>query len=145
MSRGYVCVGLQAPKTAANVGSVVRACGNFGVSALFISEFKYKHAPTDSMKTSRHLPIIQLDQVEAVDLFDCRLVAVELVDYARPLPDYIHPERAMYLFGSEDGSLDDEALERADDIVFVPTSRCMNLAATVHVVLYDRMMKQWKE
>ena len=39
-------------------------------------------------------------------------VAVERVVEATPLPQFEHPERAMYLFGPENGSLDETMLER---------------------------------
>ena len=55
--------------------------------------------------------------------------------------DFIHPEQAYYIFGPEDGSLKSEILDRCDHVVYIPTIGCMNLAATVHVVLYDRMSK----
>ncbi len=32
--------------------------------------------------------------------------------------------------------------DRADHVVYVPTVGCMNLAASVNVVLYDRLAKQ---
>ena len=60
---------------------------------------------------------------------------------ARPLPEYTHPDRALYLFGAEDGSLSQELRDWCEDVVYIPTQGCMNLAATVNVVLYDRLAK----
>lgn len=68
-------------------------------------------------------------------------MAVELVDGARALPEYTHPDRALYIFGPEDGSLDQDIRDWCEDVVYIPTEGCMNLAATVNVVLYDRMAK----
>jgi len=68
-------------------------------------------------------------------------VAVEVHPDARPLPEYEHPERAFYIFGPEDGSLKKNVTAWCRDTVFIPTLGCMNLAATVNVVLYDRMLK----
>jgi tRNA(Leu) C34 or U34 (ribose-2'-O)-methylase TrmL len=76
---------------------------------------------------------------------DCVPVAVDLVDNARRLPAYTHPERAFYVFGPEDGTLGKRVLERCRDRVMVPTKGCMNLAACVNVVLYDRMCKRATE
>ena len=64
------------------------------------------------------------------------------VEGATSLVDYIHPERAFYIFGAEDATLGERVLSRCRDVIYVPTSGCMNLAATVNVVLYDRMAKQ---
>ena len=72
----------------------------------------------------------------------CIPVAVELVEGARPLPEYTHPDRALYIFGPEDGSLQQEILDWCGaEVVYIPTQGCMNLAATVNVVLYDRLAK----
>ena len=74
--------------------------------------------------------------------YDCVPVAVELVPGATPLPKYVHPERAFYIVGADDATLDKRVLDRCRDRVIVPTNRCMNLAATANVVLYDRMVKR---
>jgi len=47
----------------------------------------------------------------------------------------------MYIFGPEDGTISQAVIDRADAVVYVPTIGCMNLAATVNVVLYDRLAK----
>lgn len=74
--------------------------------------------------------------------FDCVPVAVDLVEGARALHEYVHPERAFYIFGPEDGTLGKPVLEWCRDVIYIPNNYCMNLAATVNVVLYDRMIKQ---
>jgi len=66
---------------------------------------------------------------------------VELVLGAQPLPEFEHPENAHYIFGPEDGSLSQTLINQADYIVYVPTQGCMNLAASVNVLLYDRLSK----
>ncbi|MCJ8339630.1 MAG: hypothetical protein MJK10_14265, partial [Pseudomonadales bacterium] len=63
------------------------------------------------------------------------------VEGATPLPEFIHPENAIYVFGPEDSSVSQELVDRADAVVYVPTHGCMNLAASVNVLLYDRMAK----
>ena len=71
------------------------------------------------------------------------MVAVEFCAWATPLPTFKHPERAFYIFGPEQGSLERETnlLSACEHTVFIPTRHCMNLAAAVQVVLYDRMAK----
>jgi tRNA(Leu) C34 or U34 (ribose-2'-O)-methylase TrmL len=72
---------------------------------------------------------------------DMALVCVELVEGARPLPEFQHPERAFYVFGPEDGTISQAVIDQADAVIYIPTIGCMNLAATVNVVLYDRLAK----
>ena len=58
-----------------------------------------------------------------------------------PLPDFQHPENALYIFGPEDGTITQDVINLADAVVYVPTIGCMNLAASVNVLLYDRLAK----
>jgi tRNA(Leu) C34 or U34 (ribose-2'-O)-methylase TrmL len=142
MNRGYACVGLHHPKTPANVGSALRAAGIYGASMICATGIRYCRAGTDTMKHYRHLPLIQVEDLRGVVPFDCVPVAVDLLPDARPLPEYTHPERAFYIFGPEDGTLGRSVTEWCRDVVYVPTRGCMNLAACVNVVLYDRAMKR---
>lgn len=68
-------------------------------------------------------------------------VAVELVPGAESLVDFEHPENAIYVFGPEDGSLTSVTLRHCHRFVKIPTRHCVNLAAAVYLVLYDRMVK----
>ena len=69
------------------------------------------------------------------------LWGLRLLRVRRNLKDFRHPERAFYVFGPEDGSLTEKTLSICQDVVYVPTKASMNLAATVNVVLYDRLSK----
>lgn len=142
--RGYACVGLHEPKIAANIGSVLRSCGCYGVAMVAISGNRYKHVPTDTQKAWKHFPFLEVADLEAVIPLGSTPVAVELLDDAIPLPHYTHPERAFYIFGGEDRTLGDDVLKWCRDRVQVPTCFCLNLASAVNVVLYDRMAKGMK-
>ncbi|MCK4674412.1 MAG: hypothetical protein KAT61_00735, partial [Gammaproteobacteria bacterium] len=69
------------------------------------------------------------------------IICVEFAENAIALPEYRHPHDALYIFGPEDGTINQNIIDRADAVVYVPTVGCMNLAATVNVVLYDRLAK----
>lgn len=140
--RGFACIGLDNPKNYFNVGSVLRAAGVYGAGFVALSGGRYKKAGTDTMKAYRHMPLIHVADVFDALPFDCVPVAVDLVEGALELPFYVHPERAFYIFGAEDATLGERILSRCRESVFVPTNGCMNLAATVNVVLYDRLAKQ---
>lgn len=139
--RGYAAVGLHLPKNAANVGSVLRAATCYGAALVAVSGRRFSQASTDTPKSHRHLPLLTVDDLRSVIPYDCVPVAVDVIDGARPLPGYVHPERAFYVFGPEDGTLGPSVLSWCRDVVYVPTGVCMNLAATANVVLYDRMAK----
>lgn len=144
-SRGFAAVGLHMPKTPVNVGSALRAAQCYGAAMLAMTGQRFRGAPTDTMKAHRHLPLLQTDDLFSVIPHDCVPVAVDLLEGARSLVGYTHPERAFYIFGPEDGTLGSAIVSRCRDVVYVPTSFCMNLAATVNVVLYDRLAKQQRD
>jgi tRNA(Leu) C34 or U34 (ribose-2'-O)-methylase TrmL len=139
--RGYAAIGLCNPKTPMNVGGVMRAAQVYGAAMVVLSGQRFKKWPTDTMKAWRHIPVLEFaDLLDAVP-YDCVPVAVEIADGARTLPSYTHPERAFYIFGPEDSSISRALRSKCRDTVAIP-SGCMNLAACVNVVLYDRLAKQ---
>jgi len=142
--RGFAAVALVNPKTPANIGATMRACGCYNVSLVVLAGPRPERLagiPTDTNKTWRHLPHVRVSDVFDAIPYDCVPVAVDMVPDARPLPGYIQPERAFYIFGAEDATLGKAITERCRDKIFVPTNGCMNLAASVNVVLYDRLAK----
>lgn len=144
MSKSYVCIGLQNPKTPENVGSVMRAAGCYGVNSVFYTGRRYDVAKpfyTDTKKMYEALPLIGVEDLQSIVPFGCVPVAVDLIEGATPLPSYKHPPRAFYIFGPEDGTLKKDITEFCSDTIYVPTIGCMNLAAAVNVILYDRMAK----
>lgn len=147
MSRGYSVVGLDNPKTPANIGSALRAAGCYGAASVVLGgkrPARLSKCPTDPQKQYRHIPSFIVDDVMDMVPYDCVPVAVDLVDGARSIVEYKHPERAFYVFGAEDSTLGARIIDRCRDVIYVPTANCMNLAATVNVVLYDRMIKGMK-
>lgn len=139
--RGYAAIGLDNPKTSANIGSALRAVGCYGAAMIAVSGQRYKKFPTDVRKQWRHTPLIYCDNLKDVVPHSCIPVAVDLLPNAKSLIDFTHPERAFYIFGAEDATLGERILSWCQYKVYVPTNRCMNLAAAVNVVLYDRMAK----
>lgn len=138
----FACIGLVRPKTTVNVGSVLRAAHCYGASMVAVEGGRYHGSPTDVTCAWRSLPLLKVESLRSVIPHDCVPVAIELVEGAKELPSYAHPLRAFYIFGPEDGTLGKSVLSWCRDVVMVPTAHCMNLAATVNVVLYDRMAKE---
>jgi len=142
--RSYACIGLQNPKSPENVGSVMRAAGCYGVNSVFYTGTRYDTAKpfyTDTQKIYEELPLIGVDDLKTIIPVGCVPVAVDLIEGAKPLPTYKHPARAFYIFGPEDGTLKKDITDFCSDTIYVPTEGCMNLAAAVNVILYDRLAK----
>ena len=139
--RGYCGVGLDNPKNEINVGSALRAAGVYGASFVAVTGKRFGSARTDTMKHYRHLPLFRPESLFDLLPYDCVPVAVDLIEGATSLLEYKHPERAFYIFGAEDATLGKRILSKCKNVVYVPTNGCMNLAATVNVILYDRLAK----
>lgn len=144
--RGFAAVGLVNPKNSINVGSALRAAGCFEASLVVVAGLRPERymgrIASDTQKTYRHTPVIRIADVFDAAPYDCIPIAVDLVPGARDLRQFTHPERAFYIFGPEDGTLGRAIVDRCKYAIMVPTRFCMNLAATVNVVLYDRMLKR---
>lgn len=141
--RGYSAIGVTSVIKESNFGGVMRAAHCYG-SSLIVVGGKYRRQASDTTCAHRSIPLLQVNDVMDVVPFDCVPVAVDLVDGADKLSDFHHPERAFYIFGAENQTLGHKVLSRCTHKVFIPTKFCMNLASTVNVVLYDRMVKQDK-
>lgn len=142
MSRGFAALGLFNPKNDLNVGGAMRAAACYDAGLVVIQGQRYKKASTDTTSAWRHIPTLNSEDLIASIPVGAIPVAIEFIETARPLTTYTHPESAFYIFGPEDGSIPKNVLAKCRDVVYVPTTQCMNLAATVNVVLYDRLMKR---
>lgn len=145
--RGYAAIGLDNPKDVLNIGSTFRAAGCYGAELLVLGGprprllKKLNRCRTDTQKAFRHIPTLFVDDLHSAIPLDCVPVAIDLIEGAQSLFDYTHPERAFYIFGAEDATLGARITSWCRDVVYIPTNHCMNLAATVNVVLYDRALK----
>lgn len=149
MIRGYAAIALVNPKSRENVGSVLRAAGCYDVSLVVIGGARPDHfmgrINTDTQKAYRHIPTQRVPDVLDALPYDCIPVAVELLPNAKSLVNFVHPERAFYILGPEDGTLGRVVTDRCKYVVQVPTRFCMNLAATANVILYDRLAKRMRD
>lgn len=145
MTRGFASIGLHLPKDKANVGATIRAAICYGAASVAISgervDNRWIKSPANTVAGHRHMPVFR-GNLKSLIPYGAIPVAVDLVEDAEALPEFVHPHSAFYIFGPEDGTLDHAILAWCPRRVMVPTRFCMNLAATVNVVLYDRLAKQ---
>nr|CAA6830268.1 MAG: tRNA (guanosine(18)-2'-O)-methyltransferase (EC [uncultured Thiotrichaceae bacterium] len=144
MSQPQVHIGLSNPKSPTNVGAVMRAAGCFGADAVFYTGVRYDRAArfqTDTKNRTLSIPLTGVECLLEAVPEGMSIVCVELVEGASALTDFQHPDNAFYVFGPEDGTVSQNVIDRADSVVYIPTVGCLNLAATVNVLLYDRLLK----
>lgn len=137
-------IALSNPKSPANLGAILRAAGCFGIDSILYTGTRIEYAQkfhTDTHNARESINLSRVDELTALKQLNLPIVCIELTENAIPLTDFSHPEEAIYLFGPEDGTVSQEAIDMADHVVYVPTYQCLNLAATVNITLYDRMQK----
>ncbi|MDA7745712.1 RNA methyltransferase [Psychromonas sp.] len=137
-------IALTNPKSSTNVGGAMRAAGCYDAQKVVYSGERFNRSVRLAADTQKVHEIVPLDHHE--DLLSAlepgmKLVCVDLIEGAIPLPNFEHPDNAMYLFGPEDNTIKQSVINQADAVVYIPTIGCMNLAASVNVVLYDRLAK----
>lgn len=146
-SSNRVTICLTNPKSPTNVGGVLRAAGAFGAHEILYTGNRYDKAKkftTDTQNVTNDIGLFHVEDFLTDKPEDVPLICVDLVEGAIALPDFEHPESAFYVFGPEDGSIKQEVIDKADHVIFMPTKGSLNLAASVNVVLYDRVAKSSK-
>ncbi|MCO4759567.1 MAG: RNA methyltransferase [Oceanospirillaceae bacterium] len=144
MNKPQISIGLSNPKSPTNVGAVMRAAGCFQANAVFYTGERYDKAArfhTDTKNRTLSIPLTGTPSLLDSIPEGAKVVCVDLIEGATPLPQFEHPENAFYIFGPEDGTITQDIIDQADAVVYVPTIGCLNLAASVNVLLYDRLAK----
>jgi tRNA(Leu) C34 or U34 (ribose-2'-O)-methylase TrmL len=144
MSHSKVTLGLSNPKSPTNVGAVLRAAGCFQAHSILYTGIRYDRAAafcTDTQSQSKNIPLTSVECLLASAPEGAKIIVIELAENAESLANFQHPENAFYIFGPEDGSVKQKVVNQADSVVYIPTHGCLNLAATVNIVLYDRLAK----
>lgn len=139
--RGYFGIGIENIKTPANLGTLWRSAFNFGAAFLFTVHQRYPPQRSDTVKAWRHVPLHNYVDFEAFSgavPMDCEVIGVELHERAKPLGNFTHPERAIYLLGAEDSGLSKAAICRCSRLVQIESLMCLNVAVAGSIVMWHR-------
>jgi len=145
---GYFAIGVFGLKNSHNLGTLWRSAYQNGAASLFVVGERYTPQTSDTVKAWRSVPLVQhadWNSFAAASPYGALWVAVEMG--GEPLADFEHPERAMYVLGSEDTGLPSSVLKACHRTVSLPSLRTesFNLAVAGAVVLYDRLAKQQRK
>lgn len=141
------------PKYPHNVGGAYRAAACFGAEEVWVAGERVPLEPSEGYRLPREERMraykgeVKLEQVDPRAIFDqvnpeITPIAVEVDPSAEQLHRFEHPERALYVFGPEDGSLSKVVRQKCHRFVMIPSYHCLNLAGAVYTVLYDRTAKR---
>ncbi len=143
---------LETPKYGHNIGAAIRACSCWGVPKLWYTGDRsdWEEPSRKGARIPREERMKGYAEVDwERDNFPLRRykqpivpIGVELRDNSESLVDFVHPENAVYIFGPEDGSLSKGMRAACHRFIVIPTHYCLNLAAAVNVVLFDRRVKR---
>jgi tRNA(Leu) C34 or U34 (ribose-2'-O)-methylase TrmL len=137
------------PKYPHNVGTALRAACCYGVPTVCTSGKRIKDEVDTISRIPREERMRNYSMVELVH-HDNPLsilepgvvpVAIEFRGNSQDLFEFEHPEKALYIFGPEDGSLERDVLTKCQHFVRIDTMECLNLAVAVGTLLYDRACK----
>lgn len=141
---------LMNPKFARNVGMVTRLASCYGVKQVWftgtrVAEDIEKHGRIPREERMKGYEDVDLVYHERpLDFFkEATPIAIEVRQNSELLHQFDHPEKPVYIFGQEDGSLPKWVLHKCHRFVIIPTRHCLNLATATSTILWDRQYKQY--
>ncbi|WP_181306723.1 RNA methyltransferase [Rufibacter sp. XAAS-G3-1] len=145
---GYFGIGIMEPKTEENVGTLWRSASILGASFLFTIGRRYKKQASDTGRSWKEIPLFHY--TDFADFYrhlpySCQLVGVELDAKSVSVEQFQHPERCIYLLGSEDHGLSNAVRARCHHLVQLPGTNSMNVASAGSIMLYDRHLKIYQQ
>lgn len=141
--RGYFEIGIFWPKTSENVGTLWRTAYQLGATGIFTIGRRCKLQCSDTCQSHRHIPYREYADWGSFVAARPRAVPLVAIEMGgRNLPDFTHPERAVYLLGAEDNGLPSWVLQCSQHVVSLPSVRTesYNVAVAGSLVMFHRMM-----
>jgi len=140
----YFGIGIYRPKTEENLGSLWRTALIYNASFIFVIEAKYNKKSSDVLKVWSKIPLFQfetLDSFLSTVPYSCKLVGIEMDKSSIPIKEYKHPERAIYLLGSENNGLPRELKMKCHELICLPGDKSLNVAVAGSISIFDRINK----
>lgn len=146
LERGsFAALGVVGAKTEENVGTLWRSAYQLGAAFIFTINARYAAQRTDTLRVPSRLPLLHFadwSAFAAAAPHGALLVGVEMG--GTPLEEFEHPERAVYVLGSEDTGLPNSVVGACHEVVSISSERyaSFNVAMAGSIVLHDRMAKR---
>lgn len=127
-----------------NIGTLWRSAYILGASFIFTVDEKYKCQSSDVITTPSRIPLYHykdLADLKAHLPYGAPLVGVELTDDAVMISQFEHPQRAVYLLGSETNGLSEATLAECHQLIKLPGEFSLNVAVAGSIIMHDRISK----
>lgn len=140
---GYFEIGVYHPRSTDNIGTLWRTAYQLGAAGIFTIGRPYRQQTSDTQHAAYEIPLRNFATFEAFSAnrpVGAQLIGVEMG--GQPLSSFVHPERAVYLLGSESMGLPDKVLRQCNTLVTLEHIRypSYNLAVAGSIVLYHRLV-----
>ena len=145
---GYHGIGIVGGKTETNHGTLWRSAWQLGAAFIFSVGARFEKSSADTTKAWTSLPAYEYSDWNAFAAsqpYSAAWVAVEMGGV--PLEEFEHPDRAVYVLGSEDNGLPSSILRACAHHVSLPVgaegrTASYNVAVAGALVLFDRLSKR---
>lgn len=124
--------------------SAIQASSCFGIRQLWIDNYQQNNA----LNNIKHSSVdVQYSHGNFIEKFDCETVpiAVTLCSSSERLPDFVHPNKGLYIFGSENKDIPGFILNKCKKFITIPIASSINLEAAIYLILYDRLVKRSRQ
>jgi len=141
---GFFGIGIANNHDELNIGSLWRSAYILGAAFIFTIGRKYQHQGSDVTSAWARIPLYHyptIDELKAGLPHSTPLIGIEMSDHAIPLPQYQHPQRAVYLLGNEKNGLSEHQIRECHALVSLPGHFSLNVAVAGSIVIYDRIAK----
>lgn len=142
--RGYFGIGIFNTKTKVNLGTLWRSAHNFNAEFIFTIGRRYKKQCSDTTKAYRHIPLFNFETFECFSKsrpYNCILVGIEQSKKSIDIKYFQHPERCIYLLGSEDNGLPNWIQDRCQKVIHISSPMSLNVAVAGSIIMFDRLQK----
>lgn len=139
----YFEIGVYLPRSTDNIGTLWRTAYQLGAAGIFTIGRPYRQQTSDTQHASYEIPLRTFPTFDAFLAnrpVGAQLIGVEMG--GEPLSTFAHPERAIYLLGSEANGLPAHVLKQCNAVVALEHVRyaSYNLAVAGSIVLYHRLI-----
>lgn len=128
------------------MGTIWRSAHIMGADFIFTIGERYKYQPTDTLKSTRHVPLFHYATWE--DFLSSKPPEADIViieQGGKPLQELNHPKQAIYVLGAEDRGVPME-LQKGNRVIEIESAgvSSLNVATAGTIVMYDRYVKSNK-